>query len=129
MTELKLETSGGRTTFEPTETLELTAQWTLQIRPVALEVRLVWYTRGKGDTDVQVVDTRRIENPPAFGTQQVAFHLPEGPYSFSGKLISLVWAAELVVLPSTDSHRLDLVVAPNGREVLLQRAESTASPA
>lgn len=123
MTEFKLETIGGRTAFEPTEALDLTASWALTFRPAAVEVRLVWYTRGKGDTDVEVVDTRRFEQPPAVAQERLRFLLPEGPYSFSGKLISLIWAAELVIWPSQDSCRLDLIIAPNGREVLLERAE------
>jgi hypothetical protein len=45
--------------------------------------------------------------------------LPETPYSFSGRLISLLWALELVAPPSKTVGRQELVVAPGGQEVRL----------
>jgi hypothetical protein len=42
---------------------------------------------------------------------------PKGPYAFSGKLITLAWAIELVVLPGGETERLDLLIGPAPVEV------------
>ena len=80
-------------------------------------MRLVWYTEGKGDQDLSVVDVERFDHPPLHDRRRCSFTLPEGPYGFSGHLISLLWCAELVVLPKGPSRRLDLTVGPEGKEV------------
>jgi hypothetical protein len=43
--------------------------------------------------------------------------LPDGPYSFSGKLISLVWCLELVVEPGSLCERKEIVISGSGTEV------------
>jgi hypothetical protein len=51
--------------------------------------------------------------------------LPNGPYSFSGQLISLVWSLQLTVDPTGDATELEIIVAPQGREIQLHaKAES-----
>jgi hypothetical protein len=119
MNALNLTLPDGRTEFSPGDRIALQAQWQLVESPPAIEVRLVWYTRGKGDTDVCIVDETRFDNPQSFAQRQCEFRLPEAPYSFSGKLVSLIWAVELVAQPSGESKRLDIVVAPEGREIHL----------
>ena len=48
--------------------------------------------------------------------------LPEGPWSFNGLLVHLVWGLELVAEPGEHVARVDLTVAPGGREIQLQAA-------
>lgn len=129
MSVLGVATAEGRTSFEPQETIEFTASWQAENAPKSVEVRLVWYTSGKGDTDVRVVDRVVFDNPPSQESRHGSFLLPTGPYSFSGKLISLIWALELVLLPSDESTRVDLVVAPGGREVVLETPKKVAGQA
>jgi hypothetical protein len=124
MNPITISTKDGRTQFSPGERLDVAAEWRLDRPPRAVSVRLVWYTRGKGDTDVCVVDEQRFDDPRSFQQRECTFELPEAPFSFSGKLVSLVWAVEAVVEPSGESARLDIVVAPNGKEVELQRARA-----
>jgi hypothetical protein len=57
-------------------------------------------------------------------TRSFRFRLPEAPYSFSGKLISLVWALELVLEPSKEVTRREIIVAPGGQEVHLDSVAS-----
>jgi len=120
MSNLKIDVRDGRRNFRPGETVPITCAWQLEKQPKRVEVRLVWYTRGKGDSDVSVVQTVPFAQPRELGLERTELQLPEGPYSFSGKLISLVWAVELIVEPSGESHRVDLVVGPHGDEVVLQ---------
>ena len=114
---LGLTIEGGRTWFKPGETIEGNASWRLAGEADAIEVRLFWYTSGKGSRDVEVVRVEPIEYPGRDGTRDFRLEAPRGPYSFSGKLITLAWAVELVALPSGETERVDLVVAPAPVEV------------
>lgn len=123
MNSMRIESADGRTAFEPGEKMIVVAEWSLVERPESIEIRLVWNTRGKGDTDVEVVDVKSIDAPPAHDKHRAEFLLPTEPYSFSGKLISLIWGLELIALPSNEAARLDITIAPGGREVVLQKDE------
>jgi hypothetical protein len=121
MNQLQIETEYDA--FYPGSDTTVTTSWTLDEAPDAIELRLVWNTSGKGDRDLQVVQTHRFETPPATGRQTTTVPLPWGPYSFSGKLISLIWALELVVLPSSESIRKEITIGPNALEVLVGAAK------
>ena len=114
---LTIQTRDGRTWFRPGETIEGTAAWHLDVEVEALEVRMFWYTEGKGTQDVEVVHTKHMAQPGLSGTRSFEFEVPRGPYSFSGKLITLAWAIELVVLPGGETERLDLLIGPQPVEV------------
>ncbi len=126
MGELAIEIVGGRTAFEPGETVEVIAGWSLDREPEAVEVRLAWATRGKGTEDMAVVRTERFERPKAVDGRRFALELPAAPYSFSGKLVSLVWILELVALPSKEARHIEITIGPGAREGLLRREESAA---
>lgn len=92
--------------------------WQVENMLKNLSVRLFWYTRGRGTEDLQVVD--HVDLAPALqGQAGFEFGIPEGPYSFSGKLISLIWAVEAVVLPGGECARDIILVSPSGNEILL----------
>jgi hypothetical protein len=126
MSELRIETIDSRRTYRPGETISGKLTWRLDENPRSLELRLFWYTEGKGDRDAATVQTHRIESPARTGADSFALDGPLGPYSFSGKLISLLWALELVVEPGGEATRLDLTIGPAGREVDLTAGGSTA---
>ena len=128
MSPLAIQTCDGRTAFDPAETITVEVQWDLAAEPEALEVRLVWNTSGKGDTDIGVEQTISIDAPGLSGSRQLDVDLPAAPYSFSGKLVSLIWALELVARPSDESCRTEITIAPGQREVLLHR-EPNEQPA
>ena len=109
---------GGRW-FKPGETINGTVEWFLDDDAEAVEVRLFWFTSGKGTRDVGIVGRSRIERPERNGNRSFSFQVPTGPYSFSGSLITLTWSIELVVLPGGDTERLDLVIGPRPVEVEL----------
>jgi hypothetical protein len=106
--------------FKPGETVSGTAEWFLDDGAKALEARLFWYTEGKGTQDVQVVARQRFEDPASRGHGSFRLEVPPGPYSFTGTLITLSWALELVVLPGGATERRDLVVGPQPVEVDLR---------
>jgi hypothetical protein len=119
MNHLKIGTRQDRRDFRPGEELTGAAGWELDKPPKSVEIRLIWFTRGKGTEDVGLVETVRLEQPLAAEARPFRFQLPPAPYSFSGKLISLAWALELVALPSKQSTRFEFVLGPDGKEVVL----------
>jgi hypothetical protein len=86
--------------------------------PRSLSVMLSWTTSGKGTTDAAAVWTQDIPEPRAKGEKQIGAPLPDGPYSFSGKLISLQWRVELVANKDI-SCAWEFVLGPDGAEILL----------
>lgn len=125
MSELKIELSEERETFEPGEEVSGEVSWTLDKPVHGLELRLFWFTKGKGTEDAGVVQTQKFEGALRQETRSFRFHLPEAPYSFSGKLITLVWALELIAFPSKDMIRHELIMAPEGKEVRLESVPAT----
>ena len=119
MDKLSIHLREDKTAFAPLQVVQGMIRWFLASYPRSLELSLFWYTMGKGTRDVGVVETLTFHNPGAFDSKDFTFTLPEGPYSFSGKLISLLWALELVVEHPRETARLELTVSPTGREVLL----------
>lgn len=124
---LSLDLADPRGAFSPGEEIEVRAIWDLPEPPESIELRLAWHTSGKGDRDLKVVKTVSINSPVARDDQWLAIVLPNGPYSFSGKLISLVWGLELVAIPEEESTRREITIAPGGKEVLIGSARVNAA--
>ena len=114
---VSIEIANSQHSFRPAETIRGAISWHLDSDPRKLELRLFWYTRGKGDQDVDVVDRLSFEG--AIGRQDFSLILPGEPYSFSGKLISLVWALELVSEEPDETCRLEFLLSPTGEEIRL----------
>ncbi len=119
MSWVRLETEHGRTAFEPGEEVRGTAAWTLDTAPASLELKLFWYTAGKGNRDLEVIASQ-VCDAVAEGRRELNFQLPAGPYSVSGQLVSVAWAIELVAEPSGEAARIDITVGPGGQEIRLQ---------
>ncbi len=122
--ELAVFLPGNRTAFEPGERIDITVLWAFERPPGLLDVRLFWITRGKGTEDIEVVANGSIRADVAAGEGSCSFTLPEAPWSFSGKLISLVWGVEAVVASPARTALCEFVLAPGAVEIRLH--ESTA---
>ena len=109
------------TSFRPGETVEGTVRWQFPEPPEEVELRLFWSTSGKGDQDLEIMQVVPFGNPGAQDRRTFRVRLPEGPYSFSGKLITLAWALEAVAQPGDRSGHLELVLSPTGEEIRLLR--------
>lgn len=119
--DLRVETHDGTECFRPGDTIEGTVHWHFSEPPERVELRLFWATEGKGDQDLEVVAIVPFDPPRAQGEAPFQIQLPEGPYSFSGKLITLSWALEAVAHPGNRTAYLPLVIAPGGKEIRLHR--------
>jgi hypothetical protein len=124
MADPRLQLQDHRTAFTPGEMITGTASWQSAERPAKAEVCLIWSTRGKGTTDIGVVETFTFSDPQAHDTRPFQIKLPEAPYSFSGQLISLLWTLELNLDPGDQCAPLEITIAPGGTEVLLPRIQA-----
>ena len=121
---IQIDLDNRATHFSPGEAIGGTIQWNqLNKSPEKIDIRLIWYTMGKGDTDNQIVDAHVVENSQDQGEERFSFSAPGRPYSFSGKLISLVWAIEVVALPSRESERVEFEISPTRDQIVLTPVE------
>lgn len=127
MKQSSLTIADGRQAFEPGETIQIVAEWSCRQAPERAELQLLWFTRGKGDTDRALVQSIPLDAPQAAERRTIELQLPEAPYSFSGTLISLVWAVRLELFGAAKSKQLDIVVSPLAREVVLMTWRPSAS--
>lgn len=119
MSELKILLRDERLNYQPGEVVEGVAGWRLDRPPGTVELRLFWFTRGKGTEDVGVMNLMNFQAPQMEEGRKFNFTLPQEPWSFSGQLVSVIWALELVAQPGSHSARVEFAMSPNGREIQL----------
>lgn len=119
MSTLRIDISGGQRNYKPGEQISGRVTWQIDEAPQSAELRLFWYTSGKGTQDVENIDSVTFQTPQMNDDRTFSLTLPRQPYSFSGKLISLVWALELIVEPGSNVERQDIVMSASGTEVVL----------
>ena len=118
---IRLGLRENKNAFRPGENIAGAALWELQKAPELAEVRLVWFTRGKGTEDGETVETVKFDNPPPADTRQFGFRAPDAPYSFSGTLVALIWAVEFVAKPGGEFERIEITIAPDAKEIALPK--------
>lgn len=126
MSTLEIRIRDNKASFRPGEVLEGTVRWQLDKNAQTMELRLFWHTEGKGDADISVEQTQRFEAPSLSGDGDFRFILPGAPYTFSGRLISLIWALELVALPGEEAEICEFTLSPTGQEVVLPENKAIA---
>lgn len=127
--ELAVFLPGNRAAFEPGARLDVTVMWAFNRPPGLFDVRLFWITRGKGTEDIDIVANAPLRADAVAGEGTCTFTLPEAPWSFSGKLISLVWGVEVVATGSGRAASCEFVLAPGAAEIRLHEAVAGLRPA
>ncbi len=119
MAELSIKTELDNLAYTPGETLRGEVTWEIDVMKNSDggEIRLFYYTSGKGTQDVEMIKTLAVDAREPAGSQKFEFQLPAEPYSFSGKLVSLIWALEFQMLESDETKRLEFMMSPSGREI------------
>jgi len=116
--------SGETPIFHPGSPIEGNVDWTaLSKNTTSLEVRLIWFTVGRGDQDAQFVDAHEIEAPAESGQFHFSFVAPHRPNSFKGKLIAIQWAVEVIAFPQRDAEQAPLTIHPPVGGIVLQPVE------
>jgi hypothetical protein len=112
-----IELEDGKLAYAPGEEVRGRASWTLDADPQSVEVHLFWRTEGKGSQDTEIVDSVVLEAPGKQDRREFRLKIPDGPYSFEGKLIAILWSVEVVAEPGAEAGRQDIVVSPSGNPV------------
>ncbi|MCB1079708.1 MAG: hypothetical protein KDM64_17960 [Verrucomicrobiae bacterium] len=131
MSHAKIQTELDNLAYTPRETIRGAVTWQTSERPAEAALRLIYYTSGKGTQDVVVVAEQAFDAPSESDHRAFEFLLPESPWSFSGKLVSLIWALELEVLHGKEAlvERLDFNCTPTGTEIQLHAHAHESMPA
>ena len=108
------------TSYEPGSRVSGRVEWRVEGEPPdKLLISLLWHTEGKGTEDVEIIEQQDVDHPGLVGQHCFEVQLPSFPWSFSGTLISLIWAIEASLEPGGTVERIDLVSAPGAEEVRL----------
>lgn len=119
----QIEIDDDQTAFQPGQWIRGHVGYTdRKSTDQSMSVRLFWYTTGKGDRDVQIVDTVDVDWSDAVtkGTVPFEFVAADRPHSMSGKLIAVSWAIEAIVEPSRSTVIHEIVISPTGRPITLR---------
>lgn len=125
MNELTILIDHGQTAFTPESVLSGVIRWQLEVPPRGLRLQLMWYTSGKGTTDIHLEESLDFSSSQITGSESFRFTLPSAPYSFSGKYISLHWALELVSQPGSLNTKTEFILSPDGKEILLPQIQDS----
>lgn len=128
MSTFELVLDARRVEYEPGEVMAGAVSWQLPEPPESVELRLFWYTEGRGDQDVGIVESINVDAPGQTDRRGFSFTLPLGPPSFSGSLISIIWALELIAEPGHHVERWNLVIGPNRREARVSEVPKEEKP-
>src|SRR4051812_14066741 len=105
---IQINIDGAQSAFRPVESVNGSVSWALPVAPAQVSLELFWTTRGKGTVDSEVVQSKQIKYPAAAGEERFSLAIPNGPYSFSGKLVSLLWGLRLMIHPSQEQTQVNL---------------------
>ena len=63
MPSLSIQLESDKTAFQPGDRVAGTASWQLEDQPKEVELRLLWYTQGKGDEDAGLAESMSFDQP------------------------------------------------------------------
>lgn len=116
---IEIGLADGRTAYRPGDEVAGAVAWSLEAgpRPERAEVRLLWLTDDEADRDSGVAVSVELPSPEVLDRRDFRLRLPEGPYSFAGKVVRIGWAVEVLVEPGARAERTAIVVSPTGRPI------------
>ncbi|MBC8011870.1 MAG: DUF3592 domain-containing protein [Burkholderiales bacterium] len=117
-------TGGGLTLwtidrFAPGETLVFTLSRDASAPPGSLTVQLGWFTEGKSTRDTAIAWSEYLSDLAPGADRSFEVRLPETPWSFSGKLVSVAWRLEVLDAKREPLIAVPLVIGPGGQSVTL----------
>jgi hypothetical protein len=116
---LRIDLFNEKGAYLPGEKVKGKLEWDFDFVPERILLQLLWKTERKGTEDSETVGTETVVNLTAHGSKEFLFELPEGPYSFSGRLISLIWYVKASLEPESEEHRVEIIVSPSRQEIIL----------
>lgn len=115
MIEIQLDRSDA--SYLPGEPITGRVRWELNPGVESVAVRLFWRTEGKGTQDFGVAEEITWEHVSTREERAFGFAGVDGPYSFSGSLISICWVIEAYLLPGHAQVEQPITLSPTGAEI------------
>jgi hypothetical protein len=110
----------NRKRFQPYEVIEGKIKYDLKRPSSEINVDLVWTTMGKGTTDDYRADSSVISTGGSTrGEGHFRLNAPAGPYSFSGKLVSVIWMISCGTESDTEIEEKEIIISPIGSELVV----------
>lgn len=103
--------------YRPGDRIQGEVLWDLAEDYDEIVLSLGWWTSGTGTVDESVFDSLSWQKPGRIGKEPFSFTLPPGPFSFSGKLISLQWGLEFRSKKSSERGLQTFTLSPDGEEI------------
>ena len=119
---ISIQLDDDRKRFAPGDTISGEIRWS-DLTPdtkTVITLDLAFHTEGKGTEQREVHHHLEWPIVSTAETHEFSFDGPTWPWSFSGKLISLVWSLDAWE-GKKHAVALPLTVAPNGEEISLYR--------
>ena len=117
---IEMMLTDDRHSFQPGDTISGSLRWELEKAAEFITVELYWTTKGKGTKDTFVAESSQIATMGQLqGESRFRLTAPAAPYSFSGRLISLIWHVEIAGKDELDSAGEEITIAPGGKEIRL----------
>jgi hypothetical protein len=112
-----------RRDLRPHDTVTGRVAWALEKEPRDLELRLCWFTGGRGTEESRTVEALPL-GATLRGERTFSFRLPAEPWSVNGTLVRIAWALEVVAKKTGSLALEEIVVAPQRREMELHELAS-----
>ncbi len=123
---LTVELFDGVSTFRPGDRVDGLVSWEFGEKPKWVEVRLYWRTAGKGDEDAVIVEVMKIDEPEAMDAKAFSFVAPDGPFSYRGQLIEIMWGIEAVAYGIKETANADMTLSSTGNAVVAANEDETS---
>ncbi len=114
---LQIQLDRSDACYLPGDAITGSVSWDLTSGVQSVSVRLFWRTQGKGTQDLGVAQEITWEQVAIREQRAFTFAGVDGPYSFSGQLISVCWVIEAYTSPGNAQGEQPIVLSPTGAEI------------
>ncbi len=124
---INIEVEYNNTEYTPGESISGKLLWNGESKKQGKKVslHLLYCTEGKSSEKSEVIEV--LEFPLEQKSAAFSFVLPDGPYSFKGKNLSLNWYLEAALPVGKVSTNYQFTLTHNGKEIILTEVKDAVS--
>lgn len=124
---LQIDRTATRSLYKPGEKITGRVKWDFRKRKKnTINLVLLWFTEGVGNTDVGIAWAQSYSNLAAEGAREFEFTAPSSPQSFHGQLFRLKWAIEMKS-DHGEIDRIELDITPFETPISYETPSTSAS--
>ena len=119
MNKIELKLINEHNFFKPGSILKGNIIWNIDIIPQTITISLCYWTEGRGTEDAVSIAKEEVKITNPSGEQPFEFPIPNSPWSFSGKLISVNWAVAAEIRSKNLFTLIPITISPTAAEINL----------